>query len=147
MRYTGQAYELTIPIEDGDRPADVVARFHDEHRKTYGHGSIGDPVDIVSIRIYARVDAEGVRFDYETLSTRPQSNGKSPSYATRRAYFGRDTGFIDTPVIARGALNEAWRDGPFIVEEYDSTCVVPPGARARLDALGNIDIELPAEGE
>ena len=147
MRYTGQAYELTVPIEDSDRLADVVARFHDEHRKTYGHGSNSDPVDIVSIRIYARVEADGVRFDYEALSTRPQADGKSASTATRKAYFGRDKGFIDTPVISRGALDEAWREGPFIVEEYDSTCVVPPGTRARLDALGNIEIELPVERE
>jgi N-methylhydantoinase A len=30
-----------------------------------------------------------------------------------------------------------------IVEEYDSTCVVPPHARARLDELGNIEIQIP----
>jgi len=29
-----------------------------------------------------------------------------------------------------------------IIEEYDATCVVPPGARAELDAGGNIVIEL-----
>jgi N-methylhydantoinase A len=29
-----------------------------------------------------------------------------------------------------------------IVEEYDATCLVPPGAAARLDATGNILIEL-----
>ncbi len=34
------------------------------------------------------------------------------------------------------------RIGPLIVEEYDATCVVPPGARAELDAGGNIVIEL-----
>jgi N-methylhydantoinase A len=32
--------------------------------------------------------------------------------------------------------------GPLIVEEYDATCVVPPGARASLDAASNIVIEL-----
>jgi len=145
MRYTGQAYELTVSIEDGDCLIDVVARFHDEHRRTYGHGSNADPVDIVSIRIYARVETEGLRFDYETLLRRPQANGKQSFNATRRAFFGRDTGFVDTPVISRDALDESWRAGPFIVEEYDSTCVIPPDARARLDALGNIDIELPVE--
>ena len=34
------------------------------------------------------------------------------------------------------------KKGPLIVEEYDATCVVPPGARAELDAGGNIVIEL-----
>ena len=36
----------------------------------------------------------------------------------------------------------AGRAGPLIVEEYDATCVVPPGARAELDAAGNIVIAL-----
>jgi N-methylhydantoinase A len=34
------------------------------------------------------------------------------------------------------------RSGPLIVEEYDATCVIPPGARAELDAGGNIIIAL-----
>jgi N-methylhydantoinase A len=34
------------------------------------------------------------------------------------------------------------RSGPLIVEEYDATCVIPPGATAELDAGGNIIIAL-----
>jgi N-methylhydantoinase A len=34
------------------------------------------------------------------------------------------------------------RSGPLIVEEYDATCVIPPGAGAELDAGGNIIIAL-----
>jgi N-methylhydantoinase A len=33
------------------------------------------------------------------------------------------------------------------VEEYDATCVIPPGARASLDPHGNIVIELPPEAQ
>jgi N-methylhydantoinase A len=146
LRYAGQAYELTIPVGESDRLADVVANFHEEHRKTYGHGSNADPVDVVSIRVYARVVSDGAAFDYERISARPQ-NGQLRADTTRRAYFGRDAGFIDTPVIARGRLNETWRAGPLIVEEYDATCVVPHDARARLDALGNIEIELPEDAQ
>jgi len=146
LRYAGQAYELTIPVGDTDRLADVVAHFHDEHRKTYGHGSNADPVDIVSIRVYARVVAQDAAFDYERLATSPQTCTPAVQ-ASRKAYFGRDVGFIDTPVIPRGALSDVWRAGPLIIEEYDATCVVPHDARARLDVLGNIEIELPEEAE
>ena len=102
LRYAGQAYELTIPVGEQDRLADAVANFHDEHRRTYGHGSDADPVDIVSIRVYARVVTEGAAFQYEQLST---SNGTQAAEVSRKAYFGRDVGFIDTPVISRGALD------------------------------------------
>jgi N-methylhydantoinase A len=146
LRYSGQAYELTVPVDEKGRLADVVANFHEEHRKTYGHGSNADPVDIVSIRVYARVVAEGAAFDYERLSASPQ-NGAHAAQTSRKAYFGRDAGFIDTPVISRGALDDAWRAGPLIIEECDATCVVPHDARARLDTRGNIEIELPEEAE
>jgi N-methylhydantoinase A len=48
---------------------------------------------------------------------------------------------VETPVLRRSDLS-ATRTGPLIVEEYDATCVVPPGARAGLDAGGNIVIDL-----
>jgi N-methylhydantoinase A len=34
------------------------------------------------------------------------------------------------------------RVGPLIVEEYDATCLIPPAARASLDAGWNIVIDL-----
>ncbi len=34
------------------------------------------------------------------------------------------------------------RPGPLIIEEYDATCLVPPGATARRDDFGNIIVEL-----
>jgi N-methylhydantoinase A len=48
---------------------------------------------------------------------------------------------VETPVLRRSDLSMP-RTGPLIVEEYDATCVIPPGARARLDAGGSIVIEL-----
>ena len=60
----------------------------------------------------------------------------------RPAYFG-ESGWIETPIVRRSDLATA-RSGPLIVEEYDATCVVPPGAEAVLDSGGNIVIELGA---
>jgi N-methylhydantoinase A len=59
--------------------------------------------------------------------------------APRPAYFGT---WVETPVLRRSELATP-RTGPLIVEEYDATSVVAPGARAELDAGGNILIELP----
>ena len=58
---------------------------------------------------------------------------------------GPSDGSLDVPVISRAALLDSPpREGPLIVEEYDATCVVPPGCRVTLDSLGNIDIALDA---
>ena len=56
----------------------------------------------------------------------------------RRAYFG-PKGWLDADVINRSDLATP-RAGPCIVEEYDATCLVPPGWSARLDEYGNIVI-------
>ena len=69
------------------------------------------------------------------------SRSEDESGPPRRAYFGSEHGWIDTPVLKRSDLARK-RNGPIIVEEYDATCLVPPGATAELDAGGNIIIEL-----
>jgi N-methylhydantoinase A len=70
-------------------------------------------------------------------SSRPEPASGAP----RRAYFGAEAGWIETPVLRRGDLAFP-RAGPLIFEEYDATCLVPPDARAALDSGGNIVIEL-----
>jgi N-methylhydantoinase A len=60
----------------------------------------------------------------------------------RAAYFGAAQGWRQTRILDRADL-AAPCPGPCIIEEYDSTCVVPPGAEARLDRLGNIAITVP----
>ena len=59
----------------------------------------------------------------------------------RARLFRPETGWLDTPVIAPAHLATP-HTGPCIVEEYDATCVVPPGASASLDPFGNVVIEL-----
>jgi N-methylhydantoinase A len=143
LRYAGQAYELPVAVRAGDRFADVLTRFHEEHFRTYGHRSDADPVDFVSIRIFARVEPLEALADYARLASQAVHHGQVPAPTVRRAYFGRSIGFADTPVISRAALGSSWRIGPLIVEEYDSTCVIPPRARACVDELGSIEIDIP----
>ena len=60
----------------------------------------------------------------------------------RQAYFGEEHGWIDTPVLRRADLDLTSHGvGPILVEEYDATSLIPPGAHAELDATGNIVIE------
>ena len=61
---------------------------------------------------------------------------------TRSAYFGREHGTLDTPVLDRGDLDRSPRSGPRIVEEYDATTIVPPGWDARQDEHANIRLSM-----
>ena len=141
IRYAGQAYELTLPVAAGAADLGrIAADFGAEHHRTYGHASADAPIDVVNVKLTARAAENGSA----PYNPRERLSGAAPqSVSTRRAYFGASHGSVDVPVLARAALLDApAREGPLIVEEYDSTCVVPPGCRATLDSLGNIDIAL-----
>ena len=136
LRYAGQAYELTIPVAPGTPDLEAMARAFDrEHERTYGHPSEGDPVDLVNVKVLARVAVRAADPNRHLLPPPPATLG-----ARRDVYYGPADGTRETEVVARTDLSAAWKEGPVIIEEYDATCVVPPGCRARLDALGNIDI-------
>jgi N-methylhydantoinase A len=139
VRYAGQAYELPVAVPPGAVDIErLVADFVAEHVRTYGHGSTADPVDIVSIRALARIERTSAQM-YDPLATirrLPVSEG------TRLAYFGPDVGLIETEVCSRAGLLAVERRGPLLIDEADSTCVVPPGCLARIDQYGNIEVEL-----
>jgi N-methylhydantoinase A len=61
--------------------------------------------------------------------------------ASRRVWFPA-TGWVDASVMDRAALAAGARQGPLIVQEYDATCLAPPGARASLDEFGMIVLDL-----
>jgi N-methylhydantoinase A len=137
IRYVGQAYELTTAVAAGAADlAQIAGDFHAEHDRTYGHSSPDAPIDVINVKLTARAVREDARYDPRAAVARGRDE------RTRRAWFGA---FHETPVIARGALLDTPpRQGPVIVEEYDSTCVVPPGCSVTLDARGNLDIEVGA---
>jgi N-methylhydantoinase A len=144
-RYQGQSFELTVPLADGPIDAGTLAvlaeSFGQEHERTYGHrAGVDEPVEIVNLRVVAQGVSDRPRVS-ERISTDRPGGGDQP---TRRVYFGQALGWRETPVLDRPALATP-REGPCIIEEYDATCVVPPGARGMLDAYGNIAIELGRE--
>ena len=141
VRYAGQAYELTVPVPPGAVDVGrIVEDFVAEHVRTYGHGSADDPLDVVSVRALARVERTAGR-KYDPLAT---IRALPPVEGSRAAYFGAAVGTIQTPVCNRAGLLGGERPGPLLVDEDDSTCVVPPGCSARLDEYGNIEVDVGA---
>ena len=62
--------------------------------------------------------------------------------ADGRGYFGAQLGVLPTPVLDRAALASEPRHGPLVVQEYDTSEIVPPGCSASLDAHGSILVEV-----
>ena len=117
--------------------AHLEEAFGQEHERTYGHRAGPDePVELVAIQLVGPGLRDGGDVP-QRVAAEPRRGGSRTR--PRRAYFGdarlaRDAGDRAAPISA------ASRDGPLIVEEYDATCLVPPGARAERDAAGNIVI-------
>jgi len=142
MHYKGQIYELNVAVPDGrlDRAALLALEdaFGAEHEQTYGHrAGPEEPVELVNIQVVGQGIPERPRVPDAIQADRPVV----PAEGSRKAYFGPAAGWLETPVISRADLAQP-RQGPLIVEEYDATCIVPPGANAQLDDYGNIIIEL-----
>lgn len=144
LRYAGQGFELPVDLRrDASAPLDVHeirSCFEEEYRRTYGHELDDHAIDFVALRVIATVPPRGPHM----LKRRP-ANLHAPAAHSRKAYFGKEYGLLDTPVIVRSALGPTPTAGPLIIEEYEGTTVIPPGARAALDAYDNIVITLEAE--
>jgi N-methylhydantoinase A len=136
LRYAGQAFELTVPL-DPRHVADAAAHFEQEHERTYGYKLAGKAIEIVTLRVTGSVETGGPK------QLAPPARRTKPAHPRGRdVYFGAIYGICATPVIDRDELSTTTRKGPLIVEEYEGTTLVPPDAAARIDAFGNIILEL-----
>ncbi len=140
MRYVGQAYELevpvTVPLAPG-RIAEAVRGFHETHERVYGYARTDQPVELVNYRTVHR-------YPLPSLKLRPPARSEGGVGAARvgerRAYFAPG-GFVATSVYDRARLPLGSRvPGPAIVEQADTTTVIPPGYAAAVDPAGNLRI-------
>ena len=143
LHYHGQSYELPVAMPEGAIDQKMVLHLEEafgrEHEKTYGHrAGPEEPVELVSIQVVGLGLREGGGVPERLHASRPEPAPPAP----RKAYFGQAHGWLETPVLRRSDLPSTPRAGPLIIEEYDATCVVPPGAHASLDSGSNILIGL-----
>ena len=136
LHYQGQSYELTVPVPDGADRCRAWSRISRRRsaRSTSGPTAIApapdEPVELVSIQLVGQGLREGGGVP-EQRAVEPRRSRAAHGLAP--AYFGAEHGWLETPILRRADLATG-RAGPLIVEEYDATCVVPPGASAELDA-------------
>ncbi|MFT5438893.1 MAG: N-methylhydantoinase A [Alphaproteobacteria bacterium] len=144
MRYTGQGYELRVSLDGlgagGLTPEDLDQardRFDDHHEKIHGHAAKDRTVEIVSYRVRLRVAVP----KYVPQPVGEPVEAPAPKEAikgTRTVYFTADQA-TETTLYERDNLPiGAWLDGPAIIEQFDSTIVVPDHWRAAVDGYRNL---------
>jgi N-methylhydantoinase A len=131
LRYAGQGYEINVPAGP-----EMLATFHDAHRKRYGHADRNRRVEVVNVRVRMVAGSEPIDFP-----SRPPGSSGSEHAVLKKKKVVFDNEWIETQVLDRSLLLPGNTFmGPAIVHEYSATTVVPPGCRAEVDLYSNLII-------
>ena len=139
LRYVGQAYDINIELESAEVDTDIldkaVNNFHETHEKIYGFSRREESLESVNVR----VSSFGLIEKLESKKLEGASE-QTVDYTTRDVYF--DGEFHETRIYQRSDLYPDYEfEGPAIIEQLDSTAVVYPGQKTKVDAFGNLIIE------
>ena len=133
LRYRGQGYEINVPAG-----GNFAARFHGEHQLRYGYHHEAREIELVTLRLRARLHTPPPKFSRRQAS---RKTGRSAAAEYASVFFHGKT--MKTPVFERAALATGQRlSGPAVITEYSATTVVPPGKNFWADASENLVIEI-----
>lgn len=135
LRFVGQTHELTMQLPgpyDAPTHGGLSRMFGELHQRVFGHApEREEPVEIVNLRV------AGIgRLDRPQLPEIALGKGARPR-GHRSAFFSRE--WVETAVYRREDLGRGDHlEGPAIVEQLDSTTVIPPGWTAEPDRVGSL---------
>ena len=142
MRYTGQSSELMVPFPSLRVTADTLRHaeeaFEAEFERMYSHRAERKVFELVNCHLVATV-ARGIEPQAQWTYA---SDGGPTAMSQRQVYFGPEFEALNTTILTRAMLDDQPRSGPIVIEEYDSTVVVPPDCQVSCDPQGNLIIDL-----
>ncbi|NGM70290.1 hydantoinase/oxoprolinase family protein [Natronolimnobius sp. AArcel1] len=130
-RYAGQSFELIVSVDESLDLETVAERFHQAHERAYGY-ALEEAMEIVNLRATATVPGEEPTIHHDGAG--------DARVGTREAYFpetgddSRETAVYDRDRLEAGATLA----GPAILEQAESTTVVPPSWTGELLANGTL---------
>ena len=138
MRYDGQGYDVTVPLDESwlsaDDFAQIRAAFHAAHRATYGHANETAEIWLKELRAHII----GATPKPRIVPLRSEAAGGSAETRTVRL-FGRE---VAVQVHERAELGTGRRiAGPAIVNQMDTTTWIPPGWTASVVPSGALVLE------
>ncbi len=143
-RYAGQGYEVRFDVPAG--PVDdawveqLKEGFHEAHEREYGHRFDAE-IEIVNVRAVGIGRIEELRWAEAVAGEEDPAEALTVEREVVFDVGGRAERRL-TPFYDRERLRGGNRiEGPAVIEQYDSTTVVPPGVTAEIDRFGNILID------
>jgi len=143
LRYIGQQWTINVAVDASTNGwlRAAVEKFHIQHHRMYGFSAPNEPIGVTNIRLRA-VGRFNRANGHQQQSRTAASRSPAPS-ATRIVYFGRQAGdCVEVPVYTRDALLPGSSfAGPAVVEQSDSTLLIPPKSMVRSDPHANLIIQ------
>jgi N-methylhydantoinase A len=142
LRYIGQLHSVTVAVDNlaEDGMARAIAAFHEEHLRQYRYSHPTAPVETSTLRVTAR--GTRAKPNLHALQHADHASRAVAPDRERAVHFG-EQGWVTTRVLDRNRLSAGDAlSGPCVVEELDSTIVLPPDTTAQVDAAGNIVIAI-----
>lgn len=141
MRYVGQGYEVEVPLEietiANEDKVEVINRFEEVYKSLFGRTE-KMPLEVISWRVIV----SGPTPKFSLKATFVEAGRGGVQKGQRPVYFGESIGFTETTIYDRAKLEPGFTAfGPAIVEERESTLVVPPDFTLKVEASGNMLLE------
>ena len=144
LRYEGQAWELSIPVPEKElEQSELIVLANDftrAYEKTYGYHLPNSPLTVVNLRLVATIPSKRPSVGSYVREYKVVNSNRTQS--KRKAYWGKEHGMIVTPTLGLKDIRESPREGPLLVDCYDTTIVVPPGCSLARGAGENIIITI-----
>ena len=140
MRYLGQWRALSISLSAPVTSLDeAIATFHHEHGREHNYSRPGAPVEIYRLSVIATgVTAKAKFAEFEPVDAKPEPSG------ARMVRFDELPEAVETPVYDRTDLRAGMKvAGPAMIDQLDSTVIVPPGVTAEVDRFLTIVMRIP----
>lgn len=140
MRYPLQNYEINVTLPGGRVEAAWLKRacdaFHAAHERLYSYCDRAEQVQLVNLRVTATGLTRQVRARGAKLGA---PNPRKAQKDERAVHFQETGRIVRCPIYERDLMRAGNRiRGPAVVEQADSTIVIPPSFEARVDAHGRI---------
>lgn len=148
MRFAGQYHELRVElpgvVPDRDQVEKIVDAFNERYAEVYGRIPGGLAVEVLNWHLEA--ESPQVVFDLARAEREP-GDASAARKGEREIYFvDPEPGHRPCPVYDRYALQPGDSfPGPCVIEERESTVIVPPGCLVEVDAFRNLVITLETE--
>ena len=143
MRYEGQGYEVEVLVPALDATAALSAlpaRFALAYDTIFGMHFADRAVEIIAWKCEVQGPIPG---DHAAYHLRTAAVANDALRGLRPMYLPEAKGYQSCPVYDRyGLAPGAVVDGPALIEEAESTCVLAPGDRATVDAQRNLIIDI-----